>query len=125
MNHISCRSSPVPRVASPLPTRAATENATGTISRLSRVVFRDFPMYVADRDGGNRCNVSEKYDSIRRMSSTIRPENGRSNRLTIRQVADLAGVSTATVSRVINGRTDVSDRAREAVQRVVREHGYT
>ena len=45
--------------------------------------------------------------------------------MTIRQVADLAGVSTATVSRVINGRTDVSERAREAVLRVVREHGYS
>ena len=59
------------------------------------------------------------------MSFTTRPENGRSNRLTIRQVADLAGVSTATVSRVINGRAEVSDRAREAVLRVVREHGYS
>ena len=59
------------------------------------------------------------------MSFTTSPENGRSNRLTIRQVADLAGVSTATVSRVINGRTEVSDRAREAVLRVVREHGYS
>ena len=51
--------------------------------------------------------------------------NGRSARLTIRQVADLAGVSTATVSRVINGRADVSDRARKAVMRVVQEHGYS
>jgi LacI family transcriptional regulator len=51
--------------------------------------------------------------------------NGRSPRLTIRQVADLAGVSTATVSRVINGRADVSDRARDAVMSVVREHGYS
>ena len=59
------------------------------------------------------------------MSSTTEPENGGSARLTIRQVADLAGVSTATVSRVINGRTDVSERAREAVLRVVREHGYS
>ena len=59
------------------------------------------------------------------MSSTTSPENGRSNRLTIREVADLAGVSTATVSRVINGRAEVSERAREAVLRVVREHGYS
>jgi LacI family transcriptional regulator len=59
------------------------------------------------------------------MSSTPRLENGRTNRLTIRQVADLAGVSTATVSRVINGRAEVSEKAREAVLRVVREHGYS
>jgi LacI family transcriptional regulator len=50
--------------------------------------------------------------------------NGRS-RLTIRQVADLAGVSTATVSRVINGRAEVSERSRKAVMRVVREYGYS
>ncbi len=59
------------------------------------------------------------------MSSTTRPENGRSTRLTIREVADLAGVSTATVSRVINGRADVSEKARDAVLRVVREYGYS
>src|ERR1700759_2915485 len=51
--------------------------------------------------------------------------NGRSSRLTIREVADLAGVSTATVSRVINGRAEVSEKARKAVMRVVREHGYS
>jgi LacI family transcriptional regulator len=29
------------------------------------------------------------------------------------------------VSRVINGRAEVSEKAREAVLRVVREHGYS
>jgi LacI family transcriptional regulator len=51
--------------------------------------------------------------------------DGPQSRLTIRDVAEFAGVSTATVSRVINGRAEVSDRAREAVMRVVREHGYS
>ena len=46
-------------------------------------------------------------------------------RLTIRQIADLAGVSIATVSRVLNGRDDVSDETRELVSRVIRENGYT
>jgi LacI family transcriptional regulator len=45
--------------------------------------------------------------------------------LTIRQIADLAGVSIATVSRVLNGRGDVSDETRELVSRVIRENGYT
>ncbi len=44
--------------------------------------------------------------------------------MTVRQVAEHAGVSIATVSRVINGHADVSARTREAVQRVLREHGY-
>src|SRR6266542_3162462 len=46
-------------------------------------------------------------------------------RLTIRQIADLVGVSIATVSRVLNGRGDVSDETRDAVSRVIRENGYT
>jgi len=45
-------------------------------------------------------------------------------RMTIRRVAELAGVSIATVSRVINGHADVSSQTREAVQRVIRERGY-
>jgi LacI family transcriptional regulator len=47
--------------------------------------------------------------------------NGRA---TIREIAELAGVSIATVSRVVNGREDVSPETRELVQRVVRERGY-
>src|SRR5579884_2814895 len=46
-------------------------------------------------------------------------------RPTIREIADLAGVSIATVSRVVNGHTDVSEETRELVSRIVREHGYT
>jgi LacI family transcriptional regulator len=48
--------------------------------------------------------------------------NGRA---TIREIAELAGVSIATVSRVMNGREDVSAETRELVQRIVRERGYT
>ena len=50
---------------------------------------------------------------------TLRP------RVTIREIADLAGVSVATVSRVMNGRDDVSRETRELVQWIVRERGYT
>src|SRR3954447_22914183 len=46
-------------------------------------------------------------------------------RVTIREVAHAAGVSIATVSRVLNGRGDVSPETRELVSRVIREHGYT
>src|SRR5438067_6585226 len=46
-------------------------------------------------------------------------------RVTIREIAELAGVSIATVSRVVNGRGDVSPETRELVSRVIREHGYT
>src|SRR5262249_61967056 len=50
--------------------------------------------------------------------------DGRRSRVTIRQVAQQAGVSIATVSGVVNGRSDVSSETREAVWRVLRERGY-
>ncbi len=52
-------------------------------------------------------------------SDAVRP------RATIRDIADLAGVSIATVSRVLNGRPDVAPETREAVLQVVREHGFS
>jgi len=51
--------------------------------------------------------------------------NGDQSRATIREIARAAGVSIATVSRVINGRPDVSPQTREVVLRVVREHGFS
>jgi len=48
----------------------------------------------------------------------------RSSRLTIKQVASAAGVSTQTVSRVINARPDVSLETRKRVQSVIEEFGY-
>jgi LacI family transcriptional regulator len=53
-----------------------------------------------------------------------RPGDGHRTRVTIRQVAELAGVSIATVSRVVNGHSDVSSETREVVQRVIQERGY-
>ena len=53
------------------------------------------------------------------------PMSETAQRLNIRQIADLAGVSIATVSRVLNGRGDVSEETRELVSRVIRENGYT
>jgi LacI family transcriptional regulator, galactose operon repressor len=57
------------------------------------------------------------------MSSMSEPPN-RNSRVTIREIADLAGVSIATVSRVVNGRDDVSEETRELVSGIVREQGY-
>ncbi len=46
-------------------------------------------------------------------------------RATIRDVADAAGVSVATVSRVINGRPDVAAETRDEVMRHVRAQNFT
>ncbi len=43
----------------------------------------------------------------------------------IRKVADAAGVSIATVSRVVNGNTRVAPDLRERVLRAVKEHDYS
>ena len=51
--------------------------------------------------------------------------DGRAARPTIRQIADLAGVSIATVSRVVNDSGYVAEGTRRAVQSVIRERGYT
>jgi len=48
----------------------------------------------------------------------------RSKRPTIKEVAAAAGVSTQTVSRVVNSRPDVSDSTRQRVQQVINELGY-
>ncbi|MDI5938806.1 MULTISPECIES: LacI family DNA-binding transcriptional regulator [unclassified Micromonospora] len=47
-----------------------------------------------------------------------------SDRLTVREIARLAGVSVATVSRVSNGVGQVSEETRRRVQRAIEEHGY-
>jgi LacI family transcriptional regulator len=51
--------------------------------------------------------------------------NGRARQPTIREIAQFAGVSIATVSRVVNGSGYVSEKTRSAVESVIREHGYT
>ena len=56
------------------------------------------------------------------MSTT--DESGKA-RATIREIASAAGVSIATVSRVLNERPGVAAETRGAVLRVVRDHGFT
>ena len=45
-------------------------------------------------------------------------------RLTIKEVAEAAGVSTQTVSRVLNNRPDVAPETFERVQRIITDTGY-
>src|SRR5437764_1395835 len=52
-------------------------------------------------------------------------EHGTRTRSTIREVASAAGVSIATVTRVLNGRPDVAPATREAVLRAVRDQRFT
>ena len=45
-------------------------------------------------------------------------------RVTIAHVADAAGVSVPTVSKVVNGRADVAPETRARVERVLQQQGY-
>ena len=45
-------------------------------------------------------------------------------RPTIAQIAQIAGVSVPTVSKVLNGRTDVATPTRERVEQVIEEYGF-
>jgi DNA-binding LacI/PurR family transcriptional regulator len=45
-------------------------------------------------------------------------------RVTIAHIADAAGVSVPTVSKVVNGRADVAPHTRARVERLLQEHGY-
>ncbi|MDD2355945.1 MAG: LacI family DNA-binding transcriptional regulator [Lachnospiraceae bacterium] len=44
--------------------------------------------------------------------------------MTLKEIADLAGVSTATVSYVINHSAPVSDKTRSKVEKIIKETGY-
>jgi LacI family transcriptional regulator len=49
---------------------------------------------------------------------------GKTRRTTLAVIARLAGVSVATVSKVVNGRSDVAPHTRSRVQDLLRHHGY-
>jgi len=48
----------------------------------------------------------------------------RQHRVTIKEIAAMTGVSTQTVSRVINNRPDVSPETRRSVEAAIAEHGF-
>ena len=45
-------------------------------------------------------------------------------RVTMAEIADAAGVSVPTVSRVVNGRGEVSPGTRRRVEFLLHQHGY-
>jgi DNA-binding LacI/PurR family transcriptional regulator len=69
------------------------------------------------------CTGFESFDTLLRMSS-LDTKQAMERPTTIARVAELAGVSVPTVSKVINGRADVSAETRRRVEAVIREWGY-
>ncbi len=66
--------------------------------------------------------VEERTDSGARDESGL--SSNMNSRVTLRDVAEAAGVSTATVDRVLNARDGVRDRTREVVLEVAQRLGY-
>jgi DNA-binding LacI/PurR family transcriptional regulator len=59
------------------------------------------------------------------MTSLSEPEvDAPARAMTIADIARLSGVSVPTVSKVINGRSDVSADTRRRVEAAIRDHGY-
>ena len=52
------------------------------------------------------------------------PHSTKRVTVTIKDVAEVAGVSTQTVSRVINDRPDVADGTRQRVREIIERLGY-
>lgn len=52
------------------------------------------------------------------------PHRPTGTKTTIAQLAAAAGVSVPTVSKVLNGRTDVARETRDRVEALIEEHGY-
>ncbi|WNV85141.1 LacI family DNA-binding transcriptional regulator [Umezawaea sp. Da 62-37] len=49
---------------------------------------------------------------------------GQRGDISVTRIAELAGVTASTVSKVIHGRSGVSDGTRQRVERIIRENGY-
>src|SRR5689334_16549421 len=52
------------------------------------------------------------------------PRRRRAGDLPIAAIAELAGVSPPTVSKVLNGRAGVGEATRRRVETLLRDHGY-
>ncbi|WP_117208134.1 LacI family DNA-binding transcriptional regulator [Allorhizocola rhizosphaerae] len=57
-------------------------------------------------------------------SATTEPTAAGRRSKTITEIAELAGVSVPTVSKVVNGRVDVAPETRALVESLIRQHGF-
>jgi LacI family transcriptional regulator, xylobiose transport system transcriptional regulator len=95
--------------------------AEAAASRSRRRSSRVDPAGASARTG----ETGEVQPSARVAESAGGPRRGRRRgELTVATVAQIAGVSAPTVSKVLNGRAGVAPRTRERVEALLREHGY-
>lgn len=68
--------------------------------------------------------AGEYYTMIFTLETVSRKRVGNAMAVTLRQVAQLAGVSLSTASRVINNRPGVKPEVREHVWRIIQQYDY-
>lgn len=61
---------------------------------------------------------------IRAVPDAIDPVDDVPGTITLARIAELAGVSTATASKVVNGHQEVAPETRAMVESVIQRHGY-
>ena len=67
---------------------------------------------------------SRRYTAAMTIREPPAPADAERQPLTIAQIAEHAGVSIATVSKVVNGRSEVASETRALVEGVIAQHGY-
>lgn len=72
----------------------------------------------------NYNSIKKNFSSLYTLKGFATNRIGGSNLVDIREIARLARVSTATVSKVLNNYTEVSDATKERVLKIVEEVGY-
>ncbi|PLS30578.1 LacI family transcriptional regulator [Bifidobacterium margollesii] len=58
------------------------------------------------------------------METVVQEQNAPKSKMTVADIAAIAQVSAPTVSKVINGRSGVSDATRERILTILKEHNY-
>jgi LacI family transcriptional regulator len=82
-------------------------------------------MRAARKTGGAATHATHKRRGTGMPKRSEHPQPGGAHAVTISDVAGRAAVSTATVSRVLNGNYPVAQATRDVVMRAVDELGYT
>lgn len=84
---------------------------------------RGGPAAQGNRESG-RVSVTTDYRTGEPAAEDQRPQGEGSGSVTIACIAEAAGVSIPTVSKVLNRRTGVSDQTRARVEEFITLHGY-
>ena len=72
-----------------------------------------------------RAGVRQRFANVtKNVRFLLSKEESFMQRVTIKDVARLAGVSVTTVSRALNHAPEISGETRERVLRICREQGY-